>query len=158
MLGTILTTILAVLGTLAGAIVSGWYQRRSAEHAERVARGEALRRDRLAAVTDLAAAVSDHRAAMWARGDAKLKGDAPERLADLRSRSHQTRSAITRPRVALRVLITDPVVRQAADVMVIATHALREADTDTDVLTRARQEALASHDHFVNVAAAYLGN
>ncbi|MFE9406888.1 hypothetical protein ACFYNY_34835 [Streptomyces sp. NPDC006530] len=42
--------------------------------------------------------------------------------------------------------------------MVTATHALRGADTDADVLTRARQEALASHDHLVNVAAAYLGN
>ncbi|MYS36342.1 hypothetical protein K388_07124 [Streptomyces sp. KhCrAH-43] len=158
MLGAILTTVIAVLGTLAGAITSGWYQRRSAEHAERIARAEALRRDRLAAVTDLAAAVSDHRAAMWIRGDAKLKGQAPERLADLRSRSHQTRSAITRPRVALRVLITDPVVRQAADVMVIATHALRGAYADADGLARAREEALARHDHFVNVAAAYLGN
>ncbi|MFI8944794.1 hypothetical protein [Streptomyces syringium] len=47
---------------------------------------------------------------------------------------------------------------RAADAMVTATHALRGADTDTDVLTRARQVALASHDHFVNVAAAYLGN
>ncbi|WP_432140081.1 hypothetical protein [Streptomyces sp. bgisy154] len=158
MLGTILTTILAVLGTLAGSVVTGRYQRRSAEHAERVARNEALRRDRLAAVTELAAAVSDHRAAMWVRGDAKLKGAAPDRLADLRSRSHQTRSAITRPLVALRVLITDPDVRQAADAMVTATHALRGADTDTDVLTRARQTAVASHDHFVDVAAAYLGD
>ncbi|MGW1819801.1 hypothetical protein ACWCQM_40375 [Streptomyces sp. NPDC002125] len=157
MLG-ILTTVIAVLGTLAGVIVSGWYQRRSAERAERVARSEALRRDRLAAVTDLAAAISDHRTAMWVRGDAKIKGAAPDRLADLRSRSHQTRSAITRPLVALRVLITAPDVRQAADAMVTATHALRGADTDTDVLTRVRQEALASHDHFVNVAAAYLGN
>ncbi|MFE4264582.1 hypothetical protein [Streptomyces sp. NPDC056883] len=158
MLGTILTTVIAVLGTLAGAAVSGRYQRRAAEHTERVALGEALRRDRLAAVTELAAAISDHRAAMWVRGDAKLKGVAPDRQADLRSRSHQTRSAVTRPLVALRVLITDPAVRQAADAMVTATHALRGADTDTSALTRARQEAMASHDHFVDAAAAYLGN
>ncbi|MGW9436805.1 hypothetical protein [Streptomyces sp. NPDC055607] len=157
MLGTILTTLLAVFGTLAGSVVTGRYQRRSAEQAERTTRGEALRRDRLAAVTELAAAISDHRTAMWVRGDATLKGDAPDRLADLRSRSHQTRSAITRPLVTLRVLITDPAVRQAADAMVTATHALRGADTDTETLARAREEALARHDHFVDLAAAYLG-
>ncbi|MEU6618938.1 hypothetical protein [Streptomyces parvus] len=154
----ILTTVIAVLGTLAGSIVTGRYQRRSAEHAAKIARGDALRRDRLTAVTDLAAAVSEHRIAMWTRGDAKLKGDAPDRLADLRSRSHETRSAITRPLVALRVLVTDPAVREAADAMVTATYALRGADTDTDALDRARQEALAGHDRFVNVGAAYLGN
>ncbi|MBD2829950.1 hypothetical protein ID875_21570 [Streptomyces globisporus] len=157
MLVTIITTFLAVLGTLAGSIVTGRYQRRSAERAERFARDEALRRDRLAAVADLAAAISDHRTAMWARGDAKLNNAVPDRLADLRSRSHQTRSAVTRPLVALRVLITDPAVRQAADAMVSATHALRGADADADALGRAHREAQASYDRFVNVTATYLG-
>ncbi|MFE5866221.1 hypothetical protein ACFQ77_37570 [Streptomyces virginiae] len=157
MLGTILTTVIAVLGTLAGTAVSGRYQRRAAEHTERAALGEALRRDRLTAVTELAAAISDHRAAMWLRAEAKLNGTAPDHLADLRSRSHQTRSSVTRPLVVLRVLITDPAVRQAADAMITATHAMRGADTNIEVLIRARQEALASHTHFVDVAAAYLG-
>ncbi|MFE2529459.1 hypothetical protein ACFXEL_35130 [Streptomyces sp. NPDC059382] len=158
MLLTILTAVIAVLGTLAGSAVSGRYQRRAAEHTERAALAQTLRRDRLSAVTELAAAISDHRTAMWLRADAKLQGAAPDRLNDLRSRSHQTRSAVTRPLVALRVLVTDPAVRQAADAMVSATHALRGADIDTEVLAHARQEALAAHNHFIDVAAAYLGD
>lgn len=152
----IITTALAILGTIAGAIVSGHYQQRAALSTERVSRGEAIRRDRLAAVTDLAQAISDHRSALWIRGDAKLTGAAADRLAELRSRSHETRSAVTRPLIALRVLITDATVRQAADAMVSATYAMRDADTATDRLTQAREAAKVAHDRFVDIAAAYL--
>ncbi|MFH8797699.1 hypothetical protein [Streptomyces sp. NPDC017941] len=150
------TTIVAVAGTLLGAIVSGWFQHRAAGRSEKVARTEQNRRDQLEAVTALAVAISDHRAAMWARGDARLKGDPPDRLRDLQTRSHATRSAVTRPRVALRLHVTDPATRQAADAMVSTTYAMREAYTSTDDLTRAREAALQAHDRFVDVAALHL--
>jgi hypothetical protein len=151
-----ITTMIAVAGTLLGAIVSGLFQHRSAGRTEQVARREQLRQAQIEAVTALAVAVSDHRAAMWIRGDARLKGDSDERVRELRSRSHATRSAVTRPLIALRLHITDPAVRQAADEMVTATYAMRDADTSTDALTRAREAALAAHDRFVDVAASYL--
>ncbi|MEE6269103.1 hypothetical protein V2E29_26140 [Streptomyces diastatochromogenes] len=156
MLVTLVTAALAIVGTLLGAIVSGRFQERPAERSVRVSHGEAIRRDRLEAVTALACAVSDHRRAMWMRGDAVLEGAGTERIEALRGESHMTRSAVTRPLVALRVLIEDQAVRTAADEMITLTYALRDACATTEVLTAAREAAKVAHDAFVDVAAGYL--
>ncbi|MFJ2846984.1 hypothetical protein ACIPD2_35900 [Streptomyces griseofuscus] len=156
MLITLVTAALAIVGTLLGSIVSGRFQERAAERSVRVSHGEAIRRDRLEAVTALACAVSDHRRAMWMRGDAVLKQAGSERIEALRGESHMTRSAVTRPLVALRVLIEDQVVRAAADEMVTLTYALRDAYATSEQLTAAREAAKVAHDAFVDTAAGYL--
>ncbi|MEU2564868.1 hypothetical protein ABZ626_36890 [Streptomyces longispororuber] len=166
MLVTLITAGLAVVATLLGAVVSGRFQERAAERQVRAAHGEAIRRDRLEAVTALACAASDHRAAMWRRGDAVLKQADPERIEALRGESHMTRSAVTRPLVALRVLIEDQAVRAAADHMISLTYAIRQvipattpgADRDAakQRLTEAREAAKIAHDVFVDTAARYL--
>ncbi|MDP9607763.1 hypothetical protein [Streptomyces demainii] len=156
MLATVVTAGLAVIATLLGAIVSGRFQERAAERSVRANHGEAIRRDRLEAVTALACAASDHRTAMWMRGDAILKAASTERIEALRGESHMTRSAVTRPLVALRVLIEDQAVRAAADRMITLTYAIRDAYTTTEDLTAAREAAKAAHDDFVNTAARYL--
>ncbi|MEV5455205.1 hypothetical protein [Streptomyces sp. NPDC052535] len=156
MLTTVVTAGLAVVATLLGAIVSGRFQERAAERQVRATHGEAIRRDRLEAVTALACATSDHRRAMWMRGDAVLMGAGTERIEALRGESHMTRSAVTRPLVALRVLIEDQAVRAAADRMITLTYAIRDAYTTTEELTAAREAAKTAHDDFVNAAARYL--
>ncbi|MEW1724325.1 hypothetical protein [Streptomyces sp. NPDC093109] len=156
MLLTLVTAALAIVGTLLGSIVSGRAQERAAERSVRVTHGEAIRRDRLEAVTALACAVSDHRRAMWMRGDAVLKEAGPARIEALRGESHMTRSAVTRPLVALRVLIEDQAVRAAADHMITLTYALRGAYTTSEELTAAREAAKVAHDEFVDAAAGYL--
>ncbi|MFD8964405.1 hypothetical protein ACFV0C_05260 [Streptomyces sp. NPDC059568] len=150
-----LATTLAILGTLLGAIVSGAFTLRTAGRAERVARQEQLRRDRLDAVIELATRVSDHRRTMWKRGNARLKGAPAERYEELRDKSHDTRGTVTRPLVAVRILIPDPVVRTAADEMITATYAMRDAFTSSDELTAARTAAMLAHDRFVDTVAAY---
>lgn len=156
MLVTLVTAALAIVATLLGAIVSGRFQERAAERSVRVSTGEAIRRDRLEAVTALACAVSDHRRAMWMRGNAVLKQSGTEQIEALRGESHMTRSAVTRPLVALRVLIADQAVRAAADEMITRTYALRGADATTEDLTSAREAAKVAHDLFVDAAAGYL--
>ncbi|MFJ4858659.1 hypothetical protein [Streptomyces sp. NPDC088730] len=156
MLATLITAGLAVIATLAGAIVSGRFQERAAERQMRANHGEAIRRDRLEAVTALACAASDHRTAMWRRGDAVLKQTGPDRIEALRGESYMTRSAVTRPLVALRVLIEDQAVRAAADRMITLTYAIRDAYATTENLTAAREAAKDAHDDFVNIAARYL--
>ncbi|MEU4507108.1 hypothetical protein [Streptomyces sp. NPDC024089] len=151
-----LATAIAVLGTLLGTVVAGAFQQKSAGRAATAAATEQLRRERLAAVTELAAAAADHQLAMWMRGEAQFSGATPERVEELRSIAHATRSAITRPLVAVQVLIPDPTVRAAAHDMVAATYWMRDADTSTEALVAAQTEARASHDRFVDAAAAYL--
>jgi hypothetical protein len=155
-LPTLVTAALAIVGTLLGSIVSGRFQERAAERSVRVSHGEAIRRDRLEAVPALACAVSDHRRAMWMRGDAVLKQAGSERIEALRGESHMTRSAVTRPLVALRVLIEDQAVRAAADEMVTLTYALRDAYATSEQLIAAREAAKVAHDTFVDTAAGYL--
>ncbi|MEV7980882.1 hypothetical protein ACFY6U_50790 [Streptomyces sp. NPDC013157] len=156
MLATLVTAALAIVATLLGAIVSGRFQERAAERGVRASHGEAIRRDRLEAVTALACAISDHRRAMWMRGDAVLKEAGTERIDALRGESHMTRSAVTRPLVALRVLIEDQAVRAAADHMVTLTYAMRDAYATAQELTAAREAAKVAHDTFVDTAAGYL--
>ncbi|PJN32157.1 hypothetical protein CG717_14775 [Streptomyces sp. CB02613] len=67
-----------------------------------------------------------------------------------------TRSAITRPQVALRVLIEDQAVCTAADRMVTLTYAMRDAFATTEDLTAAQEAAKDAHDTFANTAAHYL--
>ncbi|MFD9044600.1 hypothetical protein [Streptomyces bottropensis] len=156
MLPTLVTAALAIVATLLGAIVSGRFQERAAERSVRASHGEAIRRDRLEAVTALACAISDHRRAMWMRGDAVLKQAGTERIEALRGESHMTRSAVTRPLVALRVLIEDQAVRAAADEMITLTYAMRDAYATSEQLTAAREAAKVAHDQFVDAAAGYL--
>ncbi|MFJ9931426.1 hypothetical protein ACIRU5_36095 [Streptomyces misionensis] len=156
MLVTLVTAALAIVGTLLGSIVSGRFQERAAERSDRVSRDETIRRDRLEAVTALGCAASDHRRTMWMRGDAILKGADAERIQALRSESHQTRSQVTRPLVAMRVLVTDPLVRAAADHMITLTYAIRDSFGSTEELTAAREAAMVAHDQFVDTAARYL--
>ncbi|MFI2620497.1 hypothetical protein [Streptomyces sp. NPDC018584] len=156
MLATVTTAALAVVATLLGAIVSGRFQERAAERGVRATHSEAIRRDRLDAVTALAAAISDHRRAMWGLGDAILHGADTARVTALRAESHATRSTVTHPMVALRVLIEDQAVRAAADDMVARTYAMRDAYTDTADLAAARETAKTAHDLFVDAAAHYL--
>ncbi|MER7050394.1 hypothetical protein ABT391_36815 [Streptomyces jumonjinensis] len=151
----IATAAIAVLGTLLGAIVTARLQDRTADRADRSTRAQEIRREQLAAVTDLAAALSDHRRAMFVRGEAKLSGANETRVQELRDASHATRSAVTRPHVALRVVITDQAVRAAADAMVTATYAMRDASTP-EALDHGRRSAIDAHDAFVNAAAAHL--
>ncbi|MEW2527561.1 hypothetical protein [Streptomyces sp. NPDC047071] len=166
MLITLVTASLTIVATLLGAIVSGRFQERAAERQVRVTYSETIRHDRLEAVTELACAVSEHRTAMWMRGDAVIQGASTERIETLRGESHLTRKAVTRPLVALRVLIEDPTVRAAADRMVTLTYAIRQAvpaaaaGTEREAakqrLTAAREAAVAAHDLFVDTAARYL--
>jgi hypothetical protein len=151
-----LVAIVAVAGTLLGSIVSGLFQHKSAGRTEMVARAEQLRRDQLEAATALAVAISDHRTAMWVRGDAVLQDDPADRIRELKTRSHATRSEVTRPLVALRLHITDPAVRQAATEMVTATYAMRDSYDSTAALREARETAMRAHDAFVDTAAAFL--
>lgn len=150
-----LTALLAVAGTLLGSIVTGTFQHLSAGRAERAAAAEQLRRERLEAVTALAAAGSDHRRALRMRGLARLRDADEAELEELRARSHATRSAITRPLVTLRLLVPDPRVHATAQEMVVATYDMVDAAGSAEELDAAQEAARAAHDRFVEAAAAY---
>jgi hypothetical protein len=149
-----LTTIVAVLGTLAGALAAGLMQARIARTARDDARDDARRREAVDAVTTLAVAISDHRRAMWQLGDSRLTGTEDKRVRELRDETHRTRSAITAP--AVRVQLLTPAVQESARAAIQATYAMRDVETTPGALATARQAAIDAHDQFIDRAAAYL--
>lgn len=148
-------SLVAVVGTLAGALVSGSLQHRVARSDRSDARANQVRLDRIEAVTTLAVALSDHRGAMWHVREAQLTNQDTHRVEELRDESRRTRSSVTAPAVRLRLLIADPAVRTAAREAIDATYAMRGAPT-VAALQEQRRTALAAHDRMVDAAGAFL--
>ncbi|MGW1269871.1 protein kilB [Streptomyces sp. NPDC002491] len=141
-----LTALIAVLGTLAGSLLTGVLQHASQRATRRAEAAERAASEGLAAVADLVAALADHRRAMWVREDLRLKG---QDWTEARAESHRTRSAITVP--LLRVQMLMPSVATAARAAADATYAMRGADGATPLAGR-REMAISATDALVTAA------
>ncbi|MPY35327.1 protein kilB [Streptomyces adustus] len=150
------SSVIAVVGTLLGGVLTGVLQIKSARIAQSAARAEqreeALRR----ALGELVAALGDHRRALWHRevlrldGLDGLDGVGEEGVEAARTASRATRSAVTGPLVAVSVLeqsLAEPA-RQAA----LAAFGLRDAADHSDLASR-REAAITATDELVAAAA-----
>ncbi|WP_030811448.1 hypothetical protein [Streptomyces sp. NRRL S-337] len=149
----VLTSVIAVIGTLLGSVTAYVLQQRAARTERAEARSEALRGRQLAAVADLVAALADHRRAMWVREDLALSGADTAACEKTRATSHETRSAITAP--LLTVTLLAPALAESATYAAEATYALRGA-TDRAALDDLCAAAVAASDRLVTGAAAAL--
>ncbi|MGW5691526.1 hypothetical protein ACWEWX_11345 [Streptomyces asiaticus] len=179
MVVALVTTAIAVIGTLLGAVVSGRAQQRAAEQAAQaqeraaeraaeIAHRETVRRERLDAIRDVAEAIAAHRVALWDRGQAVLKSEPAEQIQALRDQSHTTRRTVANLLITLRLLVEDETVRAAADRVVTLTYAIRDTyrlDGTADAqeraaaktaLTAARAAAVVAHDEFIDIAGHHL--
>ncbi|MET9675979.1 protein kilB [Streptomyces sp. NPDC006482] len=145
-----LATVIAVLGTLLGAVVAGLIQHRTARTSRDAQRVDQRRDRELEAVSGFATAIAAHRRAMAVREDLRLSGADADRIAQARAEAHLTRSAIEAPRVLVALLV--PALGPAATTAVKASYALRDA-ADTDNLAELRQSALDAAEAFVAAAA-----
>ncbi|MGW2825914.1 protein kilB [Streptomyces sp. NPDC001443] len=144
------SSVIAVVGTLLGGVLTGVLQIKSARIARSAARAEqreeALRR----ALGELVAALGDHRRALWHREVLRLDGLGEEAVEAARTASRATRSAVTGPLVAVSVLeqsLAEPA-RQAA----LAAFGLRDAVDHSDLASR-REAAITATDDLVAAAA-----
>ncbi|THA65378.1 protein kilB [Streptomyces sp. A0642] len=145
-----LSTVIAVVGTLLGAVVAGVLQHRTARTTRSEARDDHRRDRELEAVTALASAVAGHRRAMAVREGLRLSGADPQAIAAARAESHATRSAIEAPRVQVSILV--PSLAAAAEEAIRATRTLRGA-TDEQTLETLRENALTAADRLIAAAA-----
>lgn len=145
-------SLIAVGGTLAGGLLAGVLQQRGARAERRESRREARRTEALKAVTALAAALADHRRAMWELEDAKLTGKPEQAITGLLIVQHGTRAAINTPATTVAILAPGlaGVAREAAR----ATYGMRNSN-DLDELEDRRAEAAAATDLFVRAAAEF---
>jgi hypothetical protein len=142
-------SIIAVIGTLAGALTTNVMQARFSRADRREDRADARREAQLAAITQLVTALADHRLAMWVREDLRLNGADSEHVAKARTASYATRSAITAPLTAVAILV--PSLTEVARAAAEATYALRGADSHAD-LDASRRGAMEASDRLVTAA------
>ncbi|MEU7697079.1 protein kilB [Streptomyces sp. NPDC039028] len=125
-----LATVIAVLGTLLGAVVAGLIQHRTTRSARDAERVDRRRVQALEAVAALASALATHRRAQVVREELRLAGADEARLDAARAELHAARAAIETPRVLVAILL--PARAPAADAAAQASYALRGApDADT---------------------------
>lgn len=141
------TSVIAVGGTLAGAVTTNLLQIKVSKTQRREVLLETRRTELLAAVSELAAALAAHRRAMWMLGHDPRD---PEMIAT----SHETRAAITAPLVRLGVLA--PSLRPVAKEAERAVYAMRNPD-DLAALSRLREHALRASERFVDEASRVFG-
>ncbi|WP_406224654.1 protein kilB [Streptomyces anulatus] len=143
-------SVIAVLGTLLGSVITYMLQQRTARKDRAEVRGHEERRDRIAAVTALTVALADHRRSMWVREDLRLSGAPDADYQAARAASHNTRSALTAPLTTLAILAPDlaAVAQDAAG----ATYALRNTE-NRELLDSYRQAAIEAVDDLVHAAA-----
>ncbi|MYV66851.1 protein kilB [Streptomyces sp. SID2131] len=145
-----LATVIAVLGTLLGAVVAGFIQHRTTRTARDAERADRHRDQALEAVTALASALATHRRTQFVREELRLAGADQTRLEAARAELHATRAAIETPRVLVAILL--PALAPAADAAAQATYDLRDAP-DADTLAALRQDAIGATKAFVAAAA-----
>jgi len=144
-------SVIAVLGTLAGALLAGVMQQRQARAERAEVRAETRREAIAAGVASLLVALADHRRVMWLREEARLIGAPADVVAAARAESHTTRSAVTAPQATVTLLA--PRLQPAIAAAVQATYALRSAPDLTN-LNRLRAEALDAADRLMDAATA----
>lgn len=148
-----LLTVVAVLGTLAGSLITGILQHYSQRAIRRAAAEATRRKEALAAVGALVAALADHRRAMWVREELRLRG---EDWTEARAESHRTRAAVSVPLLQVQFLL--PEIAPQAQVALRATYALRGASEigGETGLAALRERAIAEVDVLVDEASRHL--
>jgi len=133
---TVLASLIAVIGTLAGGLGTLHLQQRSALRAEH-------RRDLQTTGAAFLAALTRYRAAvyaLWTTNPTTPDAHRAERIAEVRS----ARATLTGARDALLLLTADPTVRAAAHQAINAAYHLGD-DQDQRHISTGRPAALSAH-------------
>lgn len=128
--------MVAVGGTLMGAVVTHVFQRLAARRSELFARSEALRQERIATYSTFAAAVEDYRHGQAARWYARQQDPHGEAFVAVRDEAHRLRTATRQVLYRVKLLTDEREVVLAAEQ---AYRCTRDVSTARD---RAEHDAL----------------
>lgn len=144
------SNVIAVLGTLAGCLLTGGVQARVARIERRETRWETRRTAALDAVTALVAALADHRRARFVVEERRLSGADTHSVEQARAIAHATRSAVTVPLTTVSILT--PALADLTQEATQATYAMRHVP-DHAALETLRANAVATSDRLIEAAA-----
>ncbi|MFD3378201.1 MULTISPECIES: hypothetical protein [unclassified Streptomyces] len=148
-------SLVAVFGTLLGAVTTYAFQHRAAESATRSSRADRLREERLATYSAFAEAVTDYRSSQYRRWELmQLDPGSPESTAATLE-SHRLRCVTRQIRWRIQLLTDDQELVRLADTAVIEARDMGSAD---DVTDRKRRHDLTgvAVEHFVLHAATHV--
>lgn len=109
------TSVVAVGGTLMGAVITHLFQRLAATRSERFARSEALRQERTATYSSFAAAVEDYRHGQAGRWYRMRQSHVAEAFIEARDEAHRLRTATRQVLYRVKLLTDDQEVILAAE-------------------------------------------
>jgi hypothetical protein len=151
---TILTSVIAVLGTLLGSVVAHAFQQRSTRHAQQHERAERRREERLTAFGTYAGLLVDFRQAMLHHWFCVHEGKDAEQETTLRARSFELRSDTQHALFQLQLLVEEPDLTAAAITAFTEIGKLDRPTRRADLITR-RDTTRALIDDFVRAARQY---
>lgn len=132
----IVTSVIAVLGTLLGSTVTHVFQQRSAQRTERNSRKERLRQERLNAYGTYAGLLVEFRQAMMHHWFCEHEGqDADDEVA-IRRRSFELRSSTQHALFQLQLITDEPELIAVAVDAFTAVGKIDRATDRTDVIVR----------------------
>ncbi|WP_405728909.1 pRL2-23 [Streptomyces sp. NBC_01537] len=147
-----LTTLIAVLGTLAGAFAAGWMRHLTTTRTTEAVRAERRRQALVEAFPALLGALVDHRRHQYLKHVARREGQGDTAAA--RAARYEARSGVTKAMAAVQMATRDADLLHLAREAVNATFALGEASEDT--LSEAGDLARRTHNALQDAAAAYV--
>ncbi|MER6732093.1 hypothetical protein [Streptomyces puniciscabiei] len=150
-MNAIVTSVIAVLGTLLGSTVTHVFQQRSARRTERNARKERLRQERLEVFGAYAGLLVDFRQAMLHHWFCLHEGHDAEDEVALRRRSFELRSSTQHALFQLQLITDEPELIAVAVDAFTAVGKIDRAEDRADVIIR-RDATRALIDAFVGTA------
>ncbi|MFE0652153.1 hypothetical protein ACFVZH_26590 [Streptomyces sp. NPDC059534] len=146
--------LIAVAGTLLGAVFTHWFQGRATERTAALARTEQLRQERIATYSAFAGAVVDYRHSQNDRWFRALQRPGSEEAEESRHASYRQRTAARQALFRVQLVCDDPEVRRLAEAAFVDSHCMHEAVDEAD---RARRSEQAKKALAVFIAAAAPG-
>ncbi|AKJ14965.1 hypothetical protein ABB07_34375 [Streptomyces incarnatus] len=150
-MNAIVTSVIAVLGTLLGSTVTHVFQQRSARRTEHNARKERLRQERLEVFGAYAGLLVDFRQAMLHHWFCLHEGRDAEDEVTLRRRSFELRSSTQHALFQLQLITDEPELIAVAVDAFTAVGKIDRAEERADVIIR-RDATRALIDAFVGTA------
>ncbi|MDQ1009507.1 hypothetical protein QFZ82_003992 [Streptomyces sp. V4I23] len=148
-----LSTIVAVLGTLLGAVVTHLFQRNSAEQARIFTASQQLRSERLSVYSDFAGAVTEFRRGQYDRWHRKNEDPQSPAYVDARTESYRLRGVSQHALFRVQLIASSAQVTDAARAAYERASAVHRA-ADSQHLNANGEEARALLEQFIVLASA----
>lgn len=152
----VFTSLVAVVGTLAGATLTFLFQRHLVRQSERFARGQQLWQEKAAAYTTLIASLTDFRRSQNDRWHVERDDPASVDFVRAREESYQRRADATAAVCRVRLVCGDPALGQLAQEALDAAVDVHPARSERDRAERGRAARLALEEFLTTAASQIL--